>query len=66
MVQHPEIQQRLLRVPEAARYLGMAVATVHRAIQRGEIPAVRIGRTLRVDREDLDKLIARRKKGVAV
>jgi excisionase family DNA binding protein len=60
------ITQRLLRVREVAVYLGVSETFVKNAIMRGEIPAVRIGRTLRVDKQDLDRIIARRKKGVAV
>lgn len=61
-----EIEQRLLRLREAAKYLGLDPSTVFRAIKRGEIPAVRIGRALRVDIKDLDRLIAGHKRGVAV
>lgn len=66
MMERAEVQQRLLRVPEVAIYLGVSKTTVKNAIHRGEIPAVRIGRTLRVDRQDLDRLIAARKRGVVV
>ncbi|MBE3576916.1 MAG: helix-turn-helix domain-containing protein [Limnochordales bacterium] len=60
------IKQRLLRIREVAIYLGVSESFVKNAILRGEIPAVRIGRTLRVDKQDLDKIIVTHKKGVAV
>jgi len=47
----------LLTIPEVARRLGLHRDTVYRRIQRGETPAVRIGRDetgpLRVDEREL-------------
>jgi excisionase family DNA binding protein len=51
----------LLTIPEVARRLGLHRDTVYRKIQRGEIPAVRIGRDetrqLRVDERELEAFI---------
>jgi excisionase family DNA binding protein len=47
----------LLRVPEVADTTGLAASYVWRLIQRGDLPVVRIGRSTRVRREDLDQFI---------
>lgn len=58
----------LLTIPEVARRLGLhrdtvyrKIQRVYRKIQRGEIPAVRIGRgetgPLRVDERELDQYV---------
>ncbi len=44
-------------VPEFARDMKLAVSTVYAAIQRGEIPCVRIGRAVRVPRRFKEKLL---------
>lgn len=38
------LEERVLRVDEAARLLGVAVSTAYAACRRGELPARRIGR----------------------
>lgn len=38
----------LLRIPDAASLLGLSRSMVYEMAQRGEIPTVRIGRTLRI------------------
>ncbi len=47
----------LLRVAEAARILGVSRATTYRLIAAGELPAVRIGGSLKVDRTELHEYI---------
>ncbi|HXF37411.1 MAG TPA: helix-turn-helix domain-containing protein [Actinomycetota bacterium] len=39
-----ELENRVLRVAEAAQLLGVAVSTAYAACRRGELPARRIGR----------------------
>ena len=39
----------LVPVPEAAKLLGISCATVRRRIKAGDLPVVRIGRSVRVD-----------------
>jgi excisionase family DNA binding protein len=39
-----QLEERVLRVEEAARLLGVAVSTAYAACHRGELPAFRIGR----------------------
>jgi excisionase family DNA binding protein len=47
----------LLRVDEAAEILKIQADTVYRFIRRGVLPCVKLGRTVRIDREDLTRLI---------
>lgn len=53
-----------LSVPEAAQRLGVSVKTLHRAIGRGEIPVVRIGRRALVLRRPFDEMLFGAKKEV--
>jgi excisionase family DNA binding protein len=47
-----------LKVPEIARLLGVPRTRAYDLIQRGELPAVRIGeRTIRVNREELERFL---------
>jgi excisionase family DNA binding protein len=42
-------------VHDAARWLGMSVPTLERAVRRGEIPSIKVGRLRRFRRADLLK-----------
>jgi excisionase family DNA binding protein len=54
----PERQRPLLyRLDEAAHALGLSPRTVWQLIADGKLTAVRIGRSLRIDRRDLVALI---------
>jgi excisionase family DNA binding protein len=47
-----------LRVPEAADLLGIPRSRCYELIQRGELPAVRIGeRSIRVNRRQLEEFL---------
>jgi excisionase family DNA binding protein len=46
----------LLRVSEAAELLGISRSTFYQLIARGEVPVVRIGRTVRVSRRELEQI----------
>ena len=54
--------QRLLTLPEAARYLGCKLWSVRELIWKGQIPYTRIGRRFQVDVRDLDDLVEREKR----
>jgi len=43
----------LLSIPELCQELGMGKSWVYRRIQSGEIPSVKLGRNIKVRREDL-------------
>ena len=55
------LQPRLLSQHEAARYLGISYWTLRDLIFRREIPFVKIGRRILVDRLDLDAYLNRSK-----
>jgi len=55
------IQPRLLRVTQAAAYLGCSPWHVRRLLWAKEIPFLRLGKRFVVDMRDLDAFIARQK-----
>ena len=50
---------RLLKPPEAALFLAVSERTVKRLTARGELPHVRVGRSMRFIMEDLLAYVAR-------
>jgi len=54
-------EQRLLSQQDAARYLGISYWTIRDLVFRREIPPVKIGRRVLVDRVDLDAYLDRSK-----
>lgn len=44
-------------VPAAARYLQVAQRTLYRLIDEGQVVAFRLGRVIRLRREDLDAFV---------
>ena len=61
--EHPQAQQgetagggglELLSIPDVCQELGMGKSWVYRRIQSGEIPSVKLGRNIKVRREDLE------------
>ncbi len=56
---------RYLSPLEVAQHLGVQVETVRDWIRRGELRAVRLGRLLRVRREDLEAWLSQRVVGSA-
>ena len=51
-------EQVLLRPPEAAARLAVARSTLYLLIARGELPVVRIGRSVRLPVSALDEWVA--------
>ena len=49
----------LIRTAEAAKMLGLAPKTVRKAVHRGDIHAVAIGREMFMRREEVERFIAR-------
>ncbi len=49
----------LLTPGEAATFLRVHLATVYRMIKAGQLPAVRVGRGLRLDLRALDETLSR-------
>lgn len=57
-----QTESRLFTTVEAAKYLGVSYSTIRRLAYAGELPVVKaFSKGWRVDRQDLDTLISRRK-----
>lgn len=54
----PTVQPELLRIDQVAILLQVAVGTAYGLVKKGDLRAVRIGRSVRVRRIDLDTFIA--------
>jgi excisionase family DNA binding protein len=52
--------RRWLSVREGAAYLGLNLKTVYSLIQRREIPAAKIGGSVRIDKKALEAQLERR------
>lgn len=48
---------RLLNAQEVAAALNMGLSTIYMLMERGELPSIRIGRSVRIRPEDLEKFI---------
>ncbi len=48
-------QHEWLKVPEVAKLLRVARSRAYELVADGEIPAVKIGRSVRVSRKELDR-----------
>ncbi|RPJ58506.1 MAG: DNA-binding protein [Acidobacteria bacterium] len=57
------MQERLLGVEQAARYLGIKPGTLYLWARIGFVPSVKMGRRLLFDIADLDAFIERKKRG---
>jgi excisionase family DNA binding protein len=54
----PKSSERAVSIHDTAHALGLAEITVRRAIRRGEIHALRVGRVLRVPVAEIERLLA--------
>jgi excisionase family DNA binding protein len=52
-------QDKLLTVPDVARLLQLSERTIRRLIAAGALDVVRIGRSVRIRRNDLSSLLSR-------
>ena len=48
-----ETTDEILTVPEVADYLKLSRSKMYRMVQKGEIPYIKIGRNIRIRRNDL-------------
>ena len=55
------INKRLYSIPEAAAYLGRSVWSMREMVWAGKLPAVRDGRRIFIDLEDMNRWIAQNK-----
>lgn len=51
------MDKRFYSCREIAGYLGLSEKSIRRLIDRGELPSVRIGRSVRVDMKKLDEIL---------
>ena len=52
------VRREWVKVPEAAEYFGVLRSRMYELIQRGELPAVRIGeRSIRVNYREVEKFL---------
>jgi excisionase family DNA binding protein len=56
-----EGKHRLLSLPKAAAYLGIAHSTLYKWVSHKRIPVFRSGRLLKFDINELDKIIEKTK-----
>ena len=59
------MEKRVFTVDEVAEQLGCHALTVRRAIARGEMPAVRVGRKVVIPAKALDEFLETRPQAVA-
>ena len=59
---HP-VDDDLWNVARAAKYLGKSLCWVYRAVERGELPVLRIGASLRFDPAEIRAWAKRQKAG---
>ena len=52
---------RLVSLRDAGSYLGISYWSIRSLVDRGDLPAVRFGRRLLIDKKDLDDLIENHK-----
>jgi excisionase family DNA binding protein len=59
---HDEEQRgsvQLLSIPQLCQELGMGKSWIYRRLRSGEIPSVRLGRTIKVRRDELEEYLQR-------
>jgi excisionase family DNA binding protein len=56
-----EPADQLLTVHEVASYLRLNPLTIYSYINKGQLPAVKLGRHYRIDRSDLNQFISQMK-----
>ena len=52
-------QESMLTIREVAEYLHVVKITVYRMIDRGDLPAVKVGRVWRISQQDLQAYLNR-------
>lgn len=53
------MSEDMMTVQECAKYLGLHKVTVYKSIKKGFIPIKRIGKNIRVSKEELDLAMSR-------
>ena len=50
---------QLLSIPQLCQELGMGKSWIYRRLRNGEIPSIRLGRTIKVRRDELEQFLYR-------
>ena len=61
---NPLLPPRGLRIPDAAKYMGVTSWFVEVIIRSGELPALKLGRHYTLLREDLDAYLTKKQKEI--
>ena len=61
-----KMTDRLMTVDEVAEYLRVKASTVYKWAKDGRVPAAKVGRLWRFDREEIEAWVKSRKPSVAV
>src|SRR5918994_1030762 len=61
---HPEQEEQrpgvqLLSIPQVCQELGMGKSWIYRRLRSGEIPSIRLGRSIKVRRDELEEYLQR-------
>ncbi|CAN5536311.1 helix-turn-helix domain-containing protein [soil metagenome] len=56
----PEARSRFLTVAEVARELRVSTMTVYRLIKAEQLPATRVGKSLRIREDDVERFLTGR------
>ena len=57
------MDKRFYTLEEVAEYLGVNYQLVYRLVKSGELPAVRIGRVYRIEKQQLEDFITKQTTG---
>lgn len=55
--ERPLAEVRLMTVAEVASIMRVSKMTVYRMVHSGELPAIRVGRSFRVPKDEVDKYL---------
>jgi len=56
------MEKKLLTIKEACEYLNLSRATIYKLIKEGKLTPIKIGRSTRLDKSDLDAFVESMKK----
>jgi excisionase family DNA binding protein len=55
--EHEQRSVQLLSIPQLCQELGMGKSWIYRRLRSGEIPSIRLGRTIKVRRDELEEYL---------
>jgi excisionase family DNA binding protein len=55
--EHEQRSVKLLSIPQLCQELGMGKSWIYRRLRSGEIPSIRLGRTIKVRRDELEEYL---------